>query len=120
MNLQRHPIKTRDRTLWLTKPEAVEYGVQQIIKLANKDILIIKSPAHKAKIEAAVRGIFDAYADQKNDIKHFDRTHFTGVTIGGRKFLYCPVGNICSWSEGDYDNKWCHYEKKFFTEIAQS
>jgi len=49
--------------------------------------------------------------------KHWDLTHFTAVTIGGRKFLYCPVGNICSWSEGDHDNKWCHWCKKYFSEI---
>lgn len=51
---------------------------------------------------------------------HFDMTHFTAVTIGGRKFLYCPVGNICSWSEGDYDHKWCHYCKKWFNEIENA
>lgn len=50
-------------------------------------------------------------------IRHFDETHFTGVTIGGRKFVYCPYGKICSWSEGDYDNKYCHYEGKFFEEL---
>lgn len=54
----------------------------------------------------------------EHQIKHFDKTHFTGVTIGGRKFLYCPVGNICSWSEGDYDHKWCEWCKKGFEEIA--
>ena len=56
----------------------------------------------------------------RDDIKHFDSTHFTGVTIGGRKFVYCPVGNIVSWSEGDHQNKWCHYCNKFFEEIARS
>lgn len=55
-----------------------------------------------------------------DEILHFDKTHFTAVTIGGRKFLYCPVGNIVSWSEGDHDNKWCHYCKKYFEEIARS
>lgn len=55
-----------------------------------------------------------------SDILHFDKTHFTAVTIGGRKFLYCPVGNIVSWSKGDYDNKWCHYCKNYFEEIARS
>lgn len=54
------------------------------------------------------------------NIKHFDRTHFTAVTIGERKFLYCPVGNICSWSIGDHDHKYCHYCGKFFEEIARS
>lgn len=48
---------------------------------------------------------------------HFTDQHFTAVTIKGRKFLYCPVDNICSWSEGDYDNKWCHACKKFFEEL---
>lgn len=50
--------------------------------------------------------------------KHFDLTHFKAITIGGRKFVYCPVGNICSWSEGDYDHQWCHFCGKFFAEIA--
>lgn len=57
-------------------------------------------------------------AHSREDIKHFDKAHFTAVTAQGRKFVYCPVGNICSWSEGDYDNKWCHYEKKYFSEIG--
>ena len=48
---------------------------------------------------------------------HFPTTHFTGVTVDGMKFVYCPVGNIVSWSEGDYDHKWCHYEHKFFEEL---
>lgn len=55
-----------------------------------------------------------------SEIKHFDETHFTAVTIGGRKFVYCPVGKICSWHPGDYDNKWCHWCKKFFSEIANA
>jgi len=49
--------------------------------------------------------------------KHFDLTHFIGITIGGRKFVYCPVGNICSWSAGDYDHKWCEWCKASFYEI---
>ncbi len=62
-------------------------------------------------------------ADNLNNadlIKHFDKTHFTALTVGNRKFLYCPVGNICSWSEGDYDHNWCHYCQKYFSEIATS
>lgn len=51
---------------------------------------------------------------------HFPKTHFTGVTIDGQKFVYCPAGNICSWSEGDYDHKWCHYCKHWFSEIESS
>lgn len=49
--------------------------------------------------------------------RHWDATHFTATTIGGRVFLYCPVGNICSWSAGDVEHKYCAYCKKFFNEI---
>lgn len=112
-------IETRDKVLMLTQDEAIEYGIKQLVALANKDILLVKSPAHKSKIEKAVRGIIQAYADREQ-IKHFDKTHFTAVTIGNRKFVYCPVGNIVSWSEGDYDHKWCEWCKKGFEEIAQS
>jgi len=56
--------------------------------------------------------------NNRDDIKHFDKTHFIGTTIGDRQFVYCPVGNICSWSQGDVDNKWCHWCNKYFSEIA--
>lgn len=60
------------------------------------------------------------YVDRKvmPEPLHFDRAHFTAITAQGRKFVYCPVGNICSWSEGDHTHKWCHYCKKFFGEIG--
>ncbi len=48
---------------------------------------------------------------------HFDKTHFKAITANDRKFVYCPVGNICSWNPGDYDNGWCHYCGKYFKEI---
>lgn len=51
-------------------------------------------------------------------IKHFEVTHFTARTIGGRVFLYCPVGNICSWSSGDVEHKWCEWCKKGFEELV--
>lgn len=50
-------------------------------------------------------------------IRHFDATHFTAQTIGSRVFLYCPVGNICSWSPGDVEHRWCEWCKKDFNEI---
>lgn len=62
--------------------------------------------------------IQDVAANLDTKIKHFDKAHFTGVTVQGRKFVYCPVGSICSWSEGDYDHKWCHWCKKYFSEIG--
>lgn len=52
-----------------------------------------------------------------DEIKHFDQTHFKATTIGDRKFVYCPVGNICSWHPGDYDNSYCAYCSKYFSEI---
>lgn len=55
--------------------------------------------------------------EKPDEIKHFDKAHFTAVTAQGRKFVYCPVGNICSWSEGDYDHRWCHWCKKGFEQL---
>ena len=75
--------------------------------------------ARRAGLTTA-RRVLKAYIDADSYIKHFDRTHFTAETIGKRKFVYCPVGNIVSWSEGDYDHKWCHYCHKYFEEIARS
>ncbi len=65
-----------------------------------------------------VTQVMMAYMQADSHIKHFDKTHFRATTIGDRKFTYCPVGNICSWSEGDYDNKLCHWCKKYFNEIG--
>lgn len=44
-------------------------------------------------------------------------SHFRGTTEKGQKFFYCPVGRIVSWSDGDHDHKWCHYEGKFVESI---
>lgn len=52
------------------------------------------------------------------EIKHFDHTHFAAITIGDRKFVYCPVGEIISWNAGDYDHRYCAYCKKYFTDIG--
>lgn len=43
--------------------------------------------------------------------------HLRGELADGQKFVYCPVGNIVSWSGGDYDHRWCHWCKKFFVEL---
>lgn len=62
--------------------------------------------------------VLQEYVNQTNGyIKHFKKTHFAAVTIDGKPFVYCPIGNICSWSQGDYNNKWCHYCKKHFSEL---
>jgi len=43
--------------------------------------------------------------------------HFKGILNDGRKFVYCPIGFICSWLEGDYDNEYCPWCKKYFHEL---
>lgn len=50
---------------------------------------------------------------------HFTDKHFRAITIDQRKFLYCPVENICSWSVGDYDHQYCHACGKFFEELQK-
>lgn len=65
----------------------------------------------KAAVETAL------VADHLGKPKHWDATHFTATTIGGRVFLYCPVGNICSWSAGDVEHKYCAWCEKFFSEL---
>jgi hypothetical protein len=45
--------------------EEIEQGIQQIIRLANTEVLVIQTPEHKAKIETAVRGVIEAYANSK-------------------------------------------------------
>jgi hypothetical protein len=51
---------------------------------------------------------------------HWDATHFRATTAAGRKFVYCPVGNICSWSVGDYDHHYCPWCKSFFGDLEQA
>lgn len=43
--------------------------------------------------------------------------HAKGELADGRKFVWCPVGFILSWSPGDYENDWCHWCKIYFTEV---
>ena len=43
----------------------IERGIRAIIDLANKEVLVIKSPEYKLKVESAVRGVIEAYADKK-------------------------------------------------------
>lgn len=43
--------------------------------------------------------------------------HYRGELSDKAVFVYCPVGNIVSWSPGDYEHKWCHFCKKYFMEI---
>lgn len=68
---------------------------------------------------ATARKVLEAYIVQGSYIKHFENVHFTGMTYVDQKFVYCPVGNIVSWSAGDHDNKWCHFCGKYFDEIGK-
>lgn len=45
--------------------------------------------------------------------------HFKAKTADGRRFVYCPIGNICSWAPVDYDHEWCHWCGKYFSEIDE-
>jgi hypothetical protein len=47
----------------------------------------------------------------------FMLTHFAAVTRDNLKFVYCPVGNIVSWNDGDYDHRYCAYCKQYFEEV---
>lgn len=46
-------------------------------------------------------------------------THFRGMDRKGRKFVYCPVSLLVSWSPGDYDHEWCHACQAFFSEKVE-
>lgn len=110
---------------------------RDIVKFAKTELGIILMPHQIRIIDALAKGktlflgrragvntakkVLQAYVDQDSGyIKHFEKTHFTAVTIGGSKFVYCPAGNICSWSEGDYDNRWCHWCKKYFFDLKDA
>lgn len=94
--------------------ELMPHQLRLIDQLAQGKVIFM---GRKAGLNTAKR-VLQAYLDQDTDyIKHFDKTHFRAITIGGRKFVYCPVGNICSWSDGDVKNKWCEWCKKYFDEI---
>lgn len=58
--------------------------------------------------------------DYASEIKHFRDVHFRGITYDGQKFVYCPIGSICSWSHGDYDNQWCHWCQSFFADLDKA
>ena len=65
-------------------------------------------------VENGEAKFINGYKKDHPEIKHFEHIHFAAVTSDQRKFVYCPVGNIVSWSEGDHDNKWCHWCKEYF------
>lgn len=71
---------------------------------------------------------FDMISKQENKIAvdqlaeldrrtHIIQKHFRGETADGQKFVYCPKGVITSWHPVDYREKWCHWCKKYYTEM---
>lgn len=108
--------------------DIVEYARRYMgIELLPQQIAIIDALAAGKKVwfgrragYATASRVLQTYAKETAGwIKHFDKVHFTAVTARDRKFVYCPVGNIVSWSEGDYDHKYCEYCKKFFDEVVK-
>lgn len=55
-----------------------------------------------------------------NTYKYLLSTHFKGQTREGKKFVYCPVERIVSWSSGDHDHEWCHACQMFFSQKVES
>ena len=114
-------VVTRDIEVFADKEMGIKltayqlYLIDRLAQGKGKPLLLPKRAGYSTAVQ-----VLRAYVDKYDGyIKHFDKTHFTAVTIGGRKFLYCPLGNIVTWSEGDYDIKWWEYCKKHFEEIAK-
>lgn len=112
-------VVTRDIEVFADKEMGIKlthyqlYLIDRIAEGKRKPILLPKRAGYSTALQVLQSYVakYDGY------IKHFDKTHFTATTIGGRVFLYCPVGNIVSWSAGDVEHKWCEYCKKDFKEI---
>ncbi len=111
-------IRTRDIQIFAERELGITLFQSQLNII---DALINRKPlllGRRAGFNTAKR-VLEAFVEQEGGyIKHFDKTHFRAVTAQGRKFVYCPVGNICSWSDGDWQHKWCHWCKKYFNEIG--
>jgi hypothetical protein len=54
-----------------------------------------------------------------NTYRYLLHTHFRGRTRDGKKFVYCPVSLLVSWSAGDYDHEWCHACKLYFSDHVE-
>lgn len=61
------------------------------------------------------RSVDEVMRDQPT--RHMPDVHATGTTIEARVFLYCPVGNIVSWSAGDVEHEYCAFCDMTFMEI---
>jgi hypothetical protein len=44
--------------------------------------------------------------------------HARGNLDDGRKFIYCPIGALLSWSEGDYDHSYCPWCHEYFEALV--
>jgi len=109
--------------------DIVEYARRYMdIELLPGQIAIIDALAQGKKVwfgrrhgyNTAVKVLYTYVQESGGFIKHFKKTHFRGETAEGHKFVYCPVGNICSWSPGDHDFQYCEWCKKFYDEIRDN
>jgi hypothetical protein len=51
--------------------------------------------------------------------RHLLARHFRGHTDSGEAFVYCPAGNIVSWSPADYEHSYCGYCQAFFEDLRR-
>lgn len=80
--------------------------------------LLLQIAAIRSEVTDDATTIKNALAMYKVLSAHtLEMQHFAGTDERSTKFVYCPIGNIVSWSAGDYDHKWCHYCKKYFEEL---
>lgn len=43
--------------------------------------------------------------------------HAVVMPAKGQAYVWCPVGEIASYSKGDIDHGWCEWCKKFFGDV---
>lgn len=46
-------------------------------------------------------------------------SHFRGETAKGKRFVFCPLGNIVSWHPKDYEMSYCAWCHKSFAELLR-
>lgn len=113
LKLQADDGKFVIQTLGVNDPFALKALVDYVQNIGNarqKILDAVTALSHDAKVygvhgQPIMRAVL--HGEQMLD------SHFRGVTEKGQAFFYCPVGRIVSWSPGDHDNKWCHFEGIF-------
>ena len=66
----------------LTKNDPIEQGIQSIINICNKPILHPRSDEQNKRVESAIRGVIEAYAQAKiNEAETRYNPRYSGKTI---------------------------------------